>query len=99
MIKTMKLLAGFDPLVFLGITNFVEKDKQEVSVELITKISQYIFIRIVELLDNEDVNSADDPRKIFALAKTKIPNLDSKIKMFLDDFKEEFNRNLNLNKE
>ena len=86
---------GFDPLLFLGITNLKDKEKNIVSQKILDRISQYITIRIVELLPEEDLKSIDgDPQKLFSVAKNKIPDLDSKVKLFLEDFKKEFNNNL-----
>ena len=91
----MKRFLGFDPLVFLGITNLKDQEKKIVSQKLLDRISQYLAIRIVELLSEEDLKSIDDdPQKLFSLAKEKIPEFDNKVKVFLEDFKKEFNNNL-----
>ncbi|MEK7517610.1 MAG: hypothetical protein AAB583_03605 [Patescibacteria group bacterium] len=91
----MNQLLGFDPLLFLGITNIKDEEKSIVSQKLLDRISQYLAIRIVELLSEEDLKSIDDdPQKLFSLAKEKIPEFDNKVKVFLEDFKKEFNNNL-----
>jgi len=91
----MKQLMVFDPLLFLGITNLKPEEKNIVSQKILDRISQYIAIRIVELLSEEDLKSIDgDPQKLFATAKQKIPDLDNKVKIFLEDFKNDFNNNL-----
>ncbi len=90
----MKQLLGFDPLLFLGITNLKLAEKSIVSQKLLDRISQYLTIRITELLPEDDLKNIDDPQQLFSLAKEKLPNLDSKIKTFLEDFKKEFNNNL-----
>ena len=91
----MNQLLGFDPLLFLGITNIKDEEKSIVSQKLLDRISQYLAIRIVELLSEEDLKSIDDdPQKLFSLAKEKIPEFDSNIKLFLADFKKEFNTNI-----
>lgn len=90
----MNKFLGFDPLLFLGITNLKDEEKQVVSQKLLDRISQYIAIRIIELLPEYDLRDIDDPQKLFAVAKDKIPDLDKKVKLFLEDFKNEFNSNL-----
>lgn len=88
-------LLGFDSLLFLGITNLKEEEKDIVSRKLLDRISQYIAIRIVELLPEEDLKGIDDdPQKLFSVAKQKIPDIDKKVKIFLEDFKNDFNNNL-----
>lgn len=91
----MKQFIGFDPLLFLGITNLNDVEKNIVSQKLLDRISQYLAIRIVELLSEDDLNSIDDdPQKLFSVAKEKIPDLDNKVKLFLEDFRREFQSNL-----
>lgn len=86
---------GFDPLLFLGITNLKDEEKNVVSQKILDRISQYLAIRIIELLWEEDLeNIDDDPQKLFLIAKQKIPDLDKKAKVFLEDFKKEFSNNL-----
>jgi hypothetical protein len=85
---------GFDSLIFLGITNLKAEEKNVVSQKLLDRISQYIVIRIVGLLSDDDLMGIDeDPQKLFSVAKEKIPDLDKKVKVFLDDFKKDFNNN------
>lgn len=90
----MNNLQGFDPLLFLGITNLKDEEKNIVSRKILDRISQYFAIRIIELLPENDLRDIDDPEKLFSVAKEKIPDLDKKIKEFLEDFKKEFNNNL-----
>lgn len=90
----MQQLLGFDPLLFLGITNVNAEEKSVVSDKLLDRISQYLAIRITELLSEDDLKNIDDPQQLFSLAKEKIPDLDKKVKLFLEDFKKEFNSNL-----
>lgn len=91
----MNKFLGFDPLLFLSIANLKDEEKPIVSEKILDRISQYIAIRIVELLSEQDLKSIDgDPQKLFATAKEKIPDLDIKTKQFLEDFKKEFNSNL-----
>lgn len=90
----MKQLLGFDSLLFLGISNLKGEEKVNVSKQLLNKISQYLLIRISELLSIEDLKSTNDPDKLFSLAQNKIPNFSGQVKIFLEDFKKEFNKNL-----
>lgn len=91
----MTQLLGFDPLVFLGITNLTNKERNAVSQKLLDRISQYLVIRIVDLLPEDELkNLSDDPQELFTLAKEKIPNLDKKVKTYLEDFKKNFNNYL-----
>jgi len=86
---------GFDPLLFLGITNVKSEEKNIVAQKLLDRISQYIAVRIVELLSEADLkNIGDDPQQLFSIAKQKIPDIDKKVKLFLEDFKKDFNNNL-----
>lgn len=90
----VKHLAGFDPLLFLGITNLKDNEKNDVSQKLLDKISQYLAIRISEILPAEDIKKLKTPEDIFSLAKDKIPDINTKIQLFLEDFKKEFYKNI-----
>lgn len=85
---------SFDPLKFLDIENLKDEEKNILSKNLLDKISQYILIRIAELLPADDVKKMSDPQDLFSLAQAKIPNLKDKIKLFLADFKKEFGKNI-----
>ena len=88
-------LQGFDPLLFLGITNLKGDEKGAFSEKLIDTISQYIIVRIAELLSDDDLTTIDNPAKLFEVARSKIPDFDAKIKLFLEDFKKEYYNNYN----
>lgn len=90
----MTQFQGFDPLKFLGVTNLKDEEKNTISEKLLSKISQYLLIRIVELLPEGDVKKLNDTEAIFIMAKGKIPDLSTKVKLFLEDFKEEFYKNI-----
>lgn len=92
----MNQLLGFDPLKFLDITNLKNQEKDTVSKNLLDKISQYILIRISELLPVDDVRKTSNPEDLFALAQAKIPDLHVKMKLFLADFKKEFAKNIRM---
>lgn len=89
----MTQLLGFDPLLFLGITNVKPEEKTDVSQKLLDRISQYLVIRICELLPEDDLKNIDTPQQLSSIAKNKVPDLDNKVKQFLEDFKKEFNAN------
>ena len=90
----MKNPLGFDPLLFLGIANIKDEEKNIVSQKILDRISQYLAIRIIELLPESDLKDIDDPEELFSVAKEKIPDFDKNVKAFLEDFKKEFNNNL-----
>jgi hypothetical protein len=90
----MNKFLGFDPLLFLGITNLKPEEKNIVSQKLLDRISQYLVIRITEQLPKDDLIGIDGPQELFAVAKNKIPDLNNKVKLFLEDFKKEFNKSL-----
>lgn len=91
----MNNLQGFDPLLFLGITDVRAEEKDALSQELLNKISEYIFIRITELLEEAVLKNVETPDQLFTVAKSKIPDLDAKIKLFLEDFKNDYQKNYN----
>jgi len=90
----MRKFLGFDPLLFLGIKNLSGEEKTLASKQLLNKISQYLLIRISEVLSIEDLKSTDDTDKLFVLAQSKILNFNDRIKTFLEDFKKEFYSNI-----
>ena len=92
----MSQLLGFDPLKFLDITNLKGEEKESVSKDLLDKISQYLLIRISELLPEEDIRKVKNPEDIFSMAKDRIPDINIKVKLFLEDFKKEFYKNLKI---
>lgn len=92
----MNQALNFDPLKFLDIStnNLKNQEKDALSASLLNKISQYIFIRISELLSIDDVKKTKNSEDVFTLTQAKIPDLNSKMKIFLADFKIEFDKNL-----
>jgi hypothetical protein len=89
----MNALSTFDPLLFLGLTNVKPEAKKVLSEKLLDRISQYITVRTIELLPQDDLKDIHDPDKLFSVAKEKIPDFDKKAKAFLEDFKQEFTNN------
>lgn len=49
----MAQLLGFDPLKFLDITNLHGQEKDIISKNLLDKFSQYLLIRVAELLPSD----------------------------------------------
>ena len=92
----MAQLLGFDPLKFLDIANLQGQEKDILSKNLLDKFYQYLLIRVAELLPSEDVRKIKNPEDLFALAKTKITDLDDKVRLFLADFKKEFYKNVKI---
>lgn len=92
----MSYFQGFDPLQFLNITNLKDEEKDILSSKLLDKICQYISLRIAELLDKQELNKIEDHKVLLNVAMEKVPGLDKRIKEFLDDFKEEYYKNLNI---
>lgn len=88
----MQPLAGFDPIIFLGIEHVSEEEKPKLNYELLEQISEYLFIRTVELLGDESLSSAKSLEQVFAVAYKKVPDYRKRVKIFLEDFKREFNR-------
>ncbi len=81
---------GFDPLLYLEINNNPEK-KEKLSRELLDQISDYILVRTIEMFPEERLLEIGSAQELFTLAKKYIPDYESKIKAFLEDFKKEFN--------
>ncbi|MBI4058932.1 hypothetical protein HY404_01690 [Candidatus Microgenomates bacterium] len=86
---------GFDPLVFLGISNIKAEDKENLNHEIFNSLSQYLVIRLAELLPTQELEKTNDITELFALAEKTIPDFKDKIKSFLTDFKQEFNSKKN----
>lgn len=89
-------LQGFDPLLFLGISNLKGREKTDVSQKLLDKISQYLVIRISELLPDEEIKRFNNPEDLFIIVKNRIPDINARVKIFLEDFKTEFYKNLKI---
>lgn len=85
-------LNNFDPILFLGITNIEEKNREEISQKLLAQIQSYIIVRCLELIPEQELTSIYDQPQFFKLAEQKIPDFNDQIKIFLEDFKEEFKK-------
>lgn len=79
-------MPSFDPLIFLEI-KVSEQHKKRLSGQLLDKLSEYLMIRIIELLPEDEVDKVNSPEQLFTLAKRKIPDIEEKTKLFLEDFK------------
>lgn len=87
----MKQMLGFNPLLYLGIDS---KD-ENTSFQMMNQISEYLIIRIAELMDDKDLEQADNEKYLFEIAEQKIPDFNNKIKQFLEDFRREFDERSN----
>lgn len=90
----MKQLRGFDPLVFLKINNIDPKDRNKLSFELMSQISEYLVIRTLQLLPPNKTENMQSPEELFDLVEQLVPDFNDKISQFLNDFKMEYAKNL-----
>ena len=88
----MKQLLNFDPLAYLDISNISEDDKINLRYSLLEKISEYIFLRSLELLPGEKAKSFTSHAEVFSYCQKNVPAYNEKIKLFLENFKEEFTK-------
>ena len=90
--KTTKL---FNPLEFLGIQGLGKAEREDLRRKLEANISEYILIRLLEelpdsvdeKLKNSKVSSINELENILM---SHIPNLDTKIKQFLEEFRKQY---------
>lgn len=85
---------SFDPIVFLGITNVAEAEKNRLTEKLMEQISRYLAARLLELLPEDQTDNIHDYSALLEIAQKTIPNIDKKVAGFLEDFRAEFNKNL-----
>ena len=86
----MKQLLNFDPLAYLDISNISEDDKINLRYSLLEKISEYIFLRSLELIPIDKATSFTSQSEVFSYCQKNIPAYDTKINLFLEDFKKDF---------
>jgi len=91
----MKQLKGFDPLLFLEIKNVDPKDRNKLSFELMSQISEFLAIKTLQLIPGEKAEEFNSLEELFKYAQENILNFDLKVKQFLDEFKKEYQKNLN----
>lgn len=79
----------FDLISFLNLHLDPSLEKLATA-KLLDLLSQYLIIRTLELLPQNNIEGLEDPEKLFTLAKNTIPQYDLKVKEFLEDFKNEY---------
>lgn len=91
-------LNNFDPILFLDINTDNMSDKQLVGLHngLNSKVGEYILLKSAELLTEEqleEITKAED-QKIVETIQEYIPDIDSKISGWLNEFKDEYTKQL-----
>jgi len=89
-------VSSFDPIIFLGINGISEESKIVLRENLISQISEYILISILDTLpDSIDKELEDNPiRDISDLEKflsLSVPRYKELVNKFLNEFKDNFN--------
>jgi hypothetical protein len=87
---------SFDPIIYLNIRGLKDKEKKELSDHLLNKISQYLLIRAIDKVDISLIKKAKAPNEIFEIAKKNIPDFENQVRIYLEDFKKEFNSSLKI---
>lgn len=86
---------NFDPIVFLNLTEKVEdKDKALVRIQLTRQIGQYIFFKLTQNLADEQIDlvlKRQTSSDKLDLVSEYIPNLETRMKEELENFKKEYN--------
>lgn len=88
-------LDGFDPILYLGL-HLDPQVKQAVSEKLLDFLSQYLTIRTVELLPQDKLEEINSPEELFLTAQKVIPDFNRKIKIFLQDFLKEYQKEVGI---
>lgn len=86
----MKMLLGFDPLLYLDLNDIQSNQKGQISYKILSQLSEYLVVRIAELLTAEQLKTARSPEELFAIAEKHTPDLEKKLRVFLADFKKDF---------
>lgn len=89
----MQPLSGFDPLIFLGIKIEDEQERVKQRYLLLEQISQYLFIRFAEEIPTEKLMNFENYQDLLRFTSKNIPDIKSKLKNYLEDFKKEFKQN------
>ena len=77
---------SFDPLQYLNI-QVSESDRIFLTDAIMDQVSRYVIIRTLTLLPEADYHSLEE---LFDQAQQQIPNFDNLIKIFLEDFKKDY---------
>ena len=91
----VKTVNKFDPIEFLGISRLGVNEKESLRKKLKANISEYILIHLLEELpDSVDEklkeNKVNSIEQLENILKSYIPNLDTKIKQYLEEFKKQY---------
>lgn len=91
-VKTTKV---FDPVEFLEIQGLGKSEKENLRKKLGANITEYILIRLLEELpDTVDEKLKDNKvrsiEELEDILKSYIPNPDTKIKQYLEEFKKQY---------
>lgn len=85
----MKLLLGFDPLLYLGL-KVKDEEKDDKTFQILDELSKYLVERTLELLPDSEVKQIQTPAQLFDKAKELIPDYKEKVEEFLEDFKKKY---------
>lgn len=80
----MKTMSAFDPLIYINID---VEDKKQFSDKILDRLSKYLAVRLIELVPEEELGSIDSIDELFELAKKKVPDINEKVEVILDEFK------------
>lgn len=86
----MKFLRGFDPILFLELRNINSKDRNKLSFELMSQISEFLVIKTLQIVPEEKAEEINSLEELFEYASENISQYDQKVKTFLNEFKTEF---------
>lgn len=82
----------FDPLAYLNL-HLDPAVKDIVSQKLLDLLSQYLIIRTIEILPEDEIANITDPKTLFDLAQQTVPDYNQRVKEFLAGFKKEYQDN------
>lgn len=90
------LPSNFDPISFLGLTkdSITHKDADQLKGELNKSIIEYVIIKLVDQLTEEQVKTfitKESPEEKIKTLNNFIPDLDQKIVEELENFRKEYN--------
>lgn len=86
------MFQGFDPLLFLDISDVKKDEKHKLTEELLIQISNYLAIRFIEILPRESTQNIQTFEELFLASQKNFPDFNEKIKLFLGDFKKEYKK-------
>lgn len=88
----MHRFKGFDPLVFLEITNVPKSTRDQLSADLLMDIIFYIIIRAKKDLPFGKHPPTSDSVELFKYLESNVPEFSKKLKDYLTDFKYKFDQ-------